>query len=226
MEDQFIIRKYANSDRQSIRDIACDTAFLGSPAESFFEGRALIADFLTAYFTDFEPESCFVTCKNNQIAGYVIGTKNIKKMTKTFIIKILPALLLKSICSGIVFKRKNIKFFWWCFYGFLKGQFFKNINLKYYPALLHINLKKGYRNKGLGTLLLNTYMNYLKSENISGVYLSAHSEKTAKFFAKNGFEVLRITKRSYYREALHHDINYYFFGMKLNRHLKTNKSKI
>ena len=84
MNNHTIVRKYRESDRQSIREIACDTAFLGDPVEHFFEGRGFIADFLTAYFTDYEPQSCFVAETENKIVGYIIGTKNTKKMSRTF----------------------------------------------------------------------------------------------------------------------------------------------
>ena len=39
---------------------AADTGFLGEPIDPVYEDRELFADFLTTYYTDWEPESSFV----------------------------------------------------------------------------------------------------------------------------------------------------------------------
>ena len=46
MED-IVIRKYKREDRQAVRDIAWETAFMGKPADVFFSDREIFADFLT-----------------------------------------------------------------------------------------------------------------------------------------------------------------------------------
>ena len=56
----FIIRSYRASDREAVRKLCCDTGFLGDPINPVYEDRQLFADFLTAYYTDHEPESCFL----------------------------------------------------------------------------------------------------------------------------------------------------------------------
>lgn len=218
MVNDLTIRKYRSADRKHIRQIACDTAFLGDSTEVFFEGRDFIADFLTAYFTDYERQSCFIAEIENDVAGYIIGTKNKRKMSKIFLLKIVPKLFVKTFSNSVIFRKKNIKFLWWCLYSFFKGQFFININLNNYPALLHINIKKEYREKGLGKILLNYFINYLTNESISGIFLTTHSKKAAKFFTKNGFKLLYKKKRSYYRGVINKDIDYYYFGMSLNYH--------
>jgi ribosomal protein S18 acetylase RimI-like enzyme len=209
------IRKYVKNDRESVRRISCDTAFFGEPVENFFESRDFIADFLTAYYTDYEPQSCFVAVAKNKIVGYLIGTTNEAKMVKTFFLKILPKTFFKSFFKGVFFKRKNILFFWWNIFSFLKGQFFPAVDLKNYPALLHINFSAEYRGMGLGSILLKSYLDYLNNEKVSGVHLTTHSEKACKFFEKNNFKLLLKTKRSYYRGVLHKDSGYYYFGLLL-----------
>ncbi len=209
------IRKYLKSDRQAVRKIACDTAFLGKPVENFFEGRDFIADFLTAYYTDYEPLSCFIAEVDSNITGYLIGTIDESMMIKTLIFKILPKSFFKSFFRGIFFKKKNIIFFCWNIYSFFKGQFFPAVDLKNYPALLHINFSADHRGKGFGAKLLKAYLDYLNSKNIPGVHLTTHSEKAGGFFEKNSFKLLLKTKRSYYRGALDKDIGYYYYGMLL-----------
>jgi ribosomal protein S18 acetylase RimI-like enzyme len=209
------IRNYLKSDREVVRRISCDTAFLGEPAEIFFEGRDFIADFLTAYYTDYEPLSCFIAEVDSNIAGYLIGTTDESKMLKTLIFKILPKSFFKSFFKCIFFKKKNILFLFWNIYSFFNGQFFPKIDLKDYPALLHINFSSEYRGRGFGAKLLKEYLDYLNSEKVPGLHLTTHSEKAGRFFEKNNFKLLLKTKRSYYRGVINKDIGYYYYGILL-----------
>ena len=59
-EKNTVFRKYRPSDRAAVRRLCCETGFIGNPIDPVFEDRELFADFLTAYYTDFEPESAFV----------------------------------------------------------------------------------------------------------------------------------------------------------------------
>lgn len=77
------IRKYKAQDRQAIRDICYDTAFLGESASVFFDAKEILADFVTLYFTDYEPESCFVSEVNPVRKG---GALNPTLSTRSFIV--------------------------------------------------------------------------------------------------------------------------------------------
>jgi len=59
-EKSFMIRSYRTSDRTAVRRLCCQTGFLGDPIDPVYEDRQLFADFLTTYYTDHEPESCFL----------------------------------------------------------------------------------------------------------------------------------------------------------------------
>ena len=70
MNSLYLIRKYKKEDKKSVRRIACDTAFMGEPCEKFFNGRDFLADILILYFTDYEPESCFVAELNDKVNSF------------------------------------------------------------------------------------------------------------------------------------------------------------
>src|SRR5204863_9697066 len=72
---QFEIRKLQPGDRARIRELCCETGFLGNPIDPVFEDRELFADYLTAYYTDWEPESSFVLLVNGEIRGYLLGSR-------------------------------------------------------------------------------------------------------------------------------------------------------
>src|SRR5436190_7853909 len=75
-EKRFTLRKYQPADRARVRELCGDTGFLGNPIDPVFEDRELFADYLTAYYTDWEPESSFVLLVNGEIRGYLLGSRH------------------------------------------------------------------------------------------------------------------------------------------------------
>ena len=71
----FLIRGYRRTDREAVRKLCCDTGFLGHPIDPVYQDRELFADFLTTYYTDHEPESCFLLEVDGEIRGYLLGSR-------------------------------------------------------------------------------------------------------------------------------------------------------
>jgi len=68
------IRPYRATDRARVRELCCLTGFLGHPIDPVFADRELFADFLTAYYTDAEPESAVVMeDEAGVVTGYILG---------------------------------------------------------------------------------------------------------------------------------------------------------
>lgn len=215
MSVEFHIRKYEAGDRLIVRRIFYDTAFMGEPASVFFDGEKIISDALTLYFTDYEPESCFVAEVNGSIVGCLIGAKSriyAEKITRN---KIAPALLWEVLTAGVIFKKKNFIFIFNCLVSMIKGEFNESDFNKEFPAILHINVQKGYRGFDIGSKLINTYLDYLKAQMIPGLHLATVSTDAAQFFLRQGFVLLHQGKRSYFRHILHKDIPLYIYGRKL-----------
>ncbi len=156
MED-IVIRKYKREDRQAVRDIAWETAFMGKPASVFFSDREIFADFLTLYFTDYEPESCFVAESKGNVIGYLIGAENETRLKKNFVFKIIPKLFIKAIARGVLLKKKNSRYLKNCFNSFLKGEFRDPDFSEEYPAILHINIIESLRKSGIGSKLVSSF---------------------------------------------------------------------
>lgn len=210
-----LIRKYRSDDRESVRNISWDTAFLGSPADIFFFGKNILADFLTLYFTDYEPQSCFVAENKGRVVGYLIGAKNIGAISASFKFKTAARLLIKAITGNEFFKKKNLIFSFNCLLSFFRGEFSMPDFSKGYPATLHINIGKGFRGQNIGSRLMSAYLDYLVKEKVPGVSLATMSDKAAEFFKKQGFNLLHAGRRSYLRYLLHKDLPVYIFGKKL-----------
>lgn len=213
--EEIIIRRYKKSDRPFVRQIAWDTAFMGRPADIFFEDKDILMDFLTQYFTDYEPQSCFIAESNNLVQGYLIGAKSTNLLKDVFQFKIFPKLLIKVIENGVLFRKKNIIFMFNCFTSFLRREFkMPDFNAEY-PATLHINILTNFRNLNAGSRLITAYLNYLSEEKIPGVHLATMSDEAGEFFRKQGFIPLHKGKRSYFRHILSRDLPLYIYGKKL-----------
>lgn len=215
MEHNIIIRSYQNKDKSEVRRINIDTAFMGRPSSVFFSGDEIVADCLTLYFTDYEPESCFVAEENNRLAGYIIGAKNASKMRKIFAIRILPKILLKSIFTGVFLRIKNLYFLFRVIKSCFSGEFRAPQFTDEYPATLHINLDSNFRGRKIGTALMNAFTSYLKENNIPGVHCQTVNPKAGDFFVKHGFIELLKEKRTYWKRYLNKDIYAYVFGKKI-----------
>ena len=96
------VRSFQAGDRPAVRAIALATAMTGQPSSAFFDGDEFLADALTGYFTDDEPESCFVAEIHGTVAGYLIGARDTRLMDTRFIRKWLLLLL------GKVFARHGL----------------------------------------------------------------------------------------------------------------------
>ena len=69
------IRPYAPADREAVRRLCLETAWGGESAEGRFVDPELAVDFLTAYYTDEEPDACWVAeeLESGRIVGYLLG---------------------------------------------------------------------------------------------------------------------------------------------------------
>jgi len=213
------IRKYEIKDRSDIRRISCETSFLEEERGYFIDDDEILSDALTLYYTDYEPESCFVALNDGHVVGYIIGTKDVYTMEKIFAKDVLPKLIVKSF-SRSIWIRKNI----WLFLfhialSALKGEFFSPCFGAMYPAMFHINIDKMYRGRYIGKRLIETYVSFLKELKVSGVHFGTMSQASKSFFLKSGFALLHESKRSYLKYRTGTITPFYILGMDLKTNL-------
>lgn len=212
--NNILIRQYSQDDRQSVREISFETSFMEQP-DKFIDDREIIADALTVYFTDYEPESCFVSVSKGQVIGYLIGTTDGRRLNHIFLMKILPGLILRCLSKGLLFKKKEQQLAKHFLISFLKGEFFVPNCLKQYPALFHINIDKIYRGQNVGHQLIDRFIKLLMEKNIVGVHVSTMSEKAKEFFMRMGFKTQHLSNRSYLKYRLGHKFPFYIMGKSL-----------
>jgi ribosomal protein S18 acetylase RimI-like enzyme len=211
------VRRYLAEDREAVRQIAFDTALMGRSAETFFDGPDFIKDVITLYFTDHEPESVWVAESNGIVVGYITGSQDEHVMHKVFLAKILPHLFVELLRSGVLLKEKNWKLVLGALKSVLKGESKRPDFYEDYPAILHINLKDGFRRSGAGSALITALTDDFSSRGVKGVRLGTMSDAAADFFRKNGFTLLFHGSWSFLSEAAGHDVPGYLFGRKLSK---------
>jgi hypothetical protein len=72
----FEIRKFQAADRRASANSVARPAFSEIPSTRFSRIANLFADYLSAYYTDWEPESAFVLLMNGEIRGYLLGSRH------------------------------------------------------------------------------------------------------------------------------------------------------
>ena len=209
------VRKLYTTDRQAVRKISCSTAFLDEDSNKIFGNDEMLADILTLYFTDYEPQSCFVAIREGKVIGYLIGAKDVKVMRKVFNHKIIPQLIIRAVKERILSKINTRLFLLRAALGFLKGEFLAPDFSGKYPATLHVNIDRGWRGQGAGRMLVERYIHFLGENNVKGVHFGTRSEYAMEFFVRLGFAILRKSKRSYLRHYLNKKMPYYILGKKI-----------
>ena len=208
------VRPFLAQDRASVRRICYETSFLENP-RAYTQDKDVVADVMTAYSTDFEPQACFVADYDGKVVGYLVGVKSLGRMNKVFYQEMLWKIICRAFKRGIFFKQEAWQFLASALSCFLKGEFHFPDFSRGYPASLHINITKECRGKKIGEKLIDEYLRFLRQHKIPGVLVSVMTESGKNFFVKNGFEVLFETRRSLFRYRLGRSVPHYLLGKKI-----------
>ncbi len=213
---EIIVRPYQESDKESVRRICCDTAFMGEGVENFFEDREVFADFAISYYTDYEPESLFVAQEGASVVGYIAGCRSSLRYRQILESRILPKAILRSLTRGVFLKPKSWIFFLNCFKSLMRKEFQRPLFSQEYPAHLHINVMPLARRLGMGIRLMDKLLGYFKAQNVPAVQLTSISKIGQAFFSKLGFRVLYSRRVTYFENLLKEPVYLICFGKKLN----------
>ncbi len=195
---QFEIRKYQPSDRARVRELCCLTGFLGNPVDPIFEDRELFADYLTAYYTDWEPESAFVLLVEGDIRGYLLGSRHsYRQQCYNFYSNI--ALFLRGMFRYPSYNAASKKFVHWIFM-----QAWKEVPAApRRTAHFHINLLADARQVATTRALMDAYLKYLHDHGEKAVFgqmVVFEDRRGTKMFERYGFRVLNKMEVTKYRD--------------------------
>ena len=204
-EKPHTIRSYRPSDRDAIRKLCCETGFLGAPIDPVYEDRQLFADFLTTYYTDWEPESSFVIEKDGEIRGYLLGSRRpLRNQLYSFWQNI--SLFLKALTRYFRYSKASRRFVLWILMN----------GWREVPAAprrvphFHINLLPNARKMSSTRALMRAYLSYLYrcgEKRVYGQIVTFESRRGEQMFERYGFKVLNraeITKyKAFYPQSVY-----------------------
>ncbi len=192
MDDHAIIRKYRPEDREAVREISWNTADQGRTVDLYFHDHETVADVLTRYYTDHEPQSLWVAECDDTVVGYLTGCLNTHRCDRVMAWKVIPKAVAGAMGRGALWRAETWRLLA-AFVGtaLLGGR--PKVDLATYPAHLHINLRQGFRGRGLGRQLIEHFRRQVLEQDLGGIHLVAWGENEAgrRFFETRGFRLLR-----------------------------------
>lgn len=192
-EEGVILRKYFSSDRAAVREICCDTAYMGKPVENFFFDREIFADLIIKYYTDFEPGSFWVAENEGIVVGYLSGCLDTRRYIKIMKWHLVPSVLLKALLRGVFLRLQTYRLIYFSLKSLTMPGAKRSMPFDKYPAHLHIDIKSAFRGAHIGSSLMEKFLGQLKGSGIKGVFLSTLEDnlKARSLFEKMGFSVYR-----------------------------------
>lgn len=188
------IRAYCPGDRQAVRDLCCNTGYLGKPIDPIFEDRELFADYLTSYYTDVEPESCFVVVLEGEIKGYLIGCR------RHFRQKVHDFFLLISLAVRVVVRYRRYRAATREYISWILRDSWREI-----PAApprtphFHFNIYPEARGIGTTAALMERFFDHLRQHGeraVFGQIVTFESRRTARALERYGFHLLEKKRLS------------------------------
>lgn len=215
VDSGIIIRNFKPEEKKAIREISVQNSIFGEYTEQKLLNEEIIADLLTSYFIEYEPQFCFVAEKNSEVVGYLLGSSDVTEMRKVVKSKIIPELVKKAFQSGLIFSSINFKLMKNVLSSYFKGEFKVPDFSQEYPATLHVNISPRYRGKMIGSLLVYHFLQILEKKQIKGIQFGVLSEKARGFFEKLGFEILFSGEYTFLRYLSGETLPHYIMGKKL-----------
>jgi GNAT superfamily N-acetyltransferase len=193
------LRAYRREDRAAVRRICADTGFLGQPIDPVFEDRELFADYLTGYYTRFEPDALLVCELGGEVRGYLMGCRR-PRLKQAW-----------QFCANIVVASKAL---WRCYtrpYGRSSRAFLRWVlcnSWREVPAAprntphFHLNVLPDARGVRSTRALIQSFLDFLRAHGYRRVYgqmVTFATRRNEALFRRYGFEVIDRVQVTKYR---------------------------
>jgi ribosomal protein S18 acetylase RimI-like enzyme len=184
------VRSYRAEDREAVRSICFETGLMGDPVVAQFGDKETFADLFTGYYTDKEPESCFVVeAADGKVVGYLVGTLDTRKAAS------VDAVMAKVAFTRHLGWRPATARFFWRGIGdsakmLLRGESKVRPDLDAYPAHTHFSLLPEARQAPLAAGLYRAFFLYAKKKGCPGLHgeVFAENVRAAALHEAMGFK--------------------------------------
>jgi hypothetical protein len=194
-----LVRPYERRDRDAIRWLCCQTGFLGKPIDPVFEDRELFADYLTSYYTDWEPESCFVLESGGEVKGYILGSRRpYLQQFYNFFHNI--GLFARGMFRYGRYNKPTREFILWI----LRNSWREVPAAPRRTAHIHFNVLPEAQSLAGTRCLFNACLDYLRDAGekaVFGQFVTFESRRGAKLIERYGFRILERREISKYKDT-------------------------
>lgn len=198
-DSRLIIRRYERRDRDAVRKLCCDTGYLGKPIDPVFQDRELFADYLTRYYTDWEPEASFVVEQNREVKGYLLGSRR-PFLQQIFSLWHNVVLFVKGMLRYRQYNRATRDFIGWV----LRNSWREVPAAPRRIAHFHFNLLPEVQSIAGTRQLLGAYFDFLREKGekkVFGQVVTFEDRRGARLFERYGFKVLEKREITKYRKV-------------------------
>jgi hypothetical protein len=190
IENKVRIRTYRKTDRPAIRNLCCETGFLGNPVDGLFRDRELFADLFTNAYLQYEPDWALVAEVDGRVIGYLLGA-----VSRHFDLTLMRSGFLTA--SKMIFRLasgrysghpRSLHFVRWLF----TSGFWEQPKHPADAAHLHWDLERGFRGRGVCKRLWEVYERKLQRAGIKrcyGAFFSYPKRRPESVYARYGFRV-------------------------------------
>jgi GNAT superfamily N-acetyltransferase len=196
------LRAYRPEDLAAVRRICADTGFLGRPIDPVFEDRELFADYLTGYYTRYEPDALLLVEVRGEVRGYLMGCRRpLLKQAYQFFANIGVAARALWRCYARPYGAASRAFLLWVL---LRSWREVPVAPRNTPHL-HINVLPDARSVRSTRALIQSFLDFLRAHGhrkVCGQMITFASRRNESLFRRYGFEVIDRVRVTKYR-ALH-----------------------
>lgn len=200
--DAVQLRPYRPADREAVRRICADTGFLGRPIDPVFEDRELFADYLTGYYTRFEPDALLVCELGGQVRGYLMGCRQpLRKQAFQAFANIAVAARALYRCYTRPYNRASRAFLRWVLLNSWREVPAAPRNTPHF----HLNVLPEARSVRSTRALIQAFLDFLRVHGHRRVYgqmVTFATRRNEGLFNRYGFRVIDRVLVTKYR-ALH-----------------------
>jgi hypothetical protein len=191
------IRPYRQADREALRRLCCETGYLGQAIDPVFEDRELFADYLTSFYTDWEPESTFVLEQDGEVKGYLMGSRRpLLHQFHSFFLNL--SLIARGTFRYPRYNKASKAFVRWILLNAWREVPAAPRRLPHF----HFNLLPEAQSFGGTRELLVQFFNHLRAHgetHVFGQVVTFEERRGAKVFERFGFRVLEKKEITKYR---------------------------
>jgi GNAT superfamily N-acetyltransferase len=197
--DAVQLRPYRASDREAVRRICADTGFLGQPIDPVFEDRELFADYLTGYYTRFEPDALFVCEVAGEVRGYLMGCRHpLRKQAFQAFANIAVAARALYRCYARPYNGASRAFLRWVLLNSWREVPAAPRNTPHF----HMNVLPDARSVRGTRALIKAFLDLLRTHGCRRVYgqmVTYATRRNERLFNRYGFEVIDRVQVTKYR---------------------------